>query len=109
MSRGGRLILNFRRHIVCGSDVSRDAVCGRNCHGTPPLVPAGRSGTTIERRKTVVIAQAFAEYSGGSVITSALRDLWLTMQYHLSSMSSSTWLIVGACVGLISYFWLRSS
>ena len=57
----------------------------------------------------MVIAQAFAEYSGASVIVSALRDLWLTVQYHLSALPSSTWLIVGGCAALISYFWLRSS
>jgi hypothetical protein len=56
----------------------------------------------------VVIAQALVEYSGASLMT-ALRDLWLTVQYHLSAMSSSSWLILGACVGVISIFWLRSS
>ena len=63
---------------------------------------------TLERRKTVVIAQALVEYNGASLMT-ALRDLWLTVQYHLSAMKSSSWLILGACIGVISIFWLRSS
>ena len=62
----------------------------------------------LERRKTVVIAQALVEYNGASLMT-ALRDLWLTVQYHLSAMDSSSWLILAACIGVISIFWLRSS
>ena len=80
----------------------------------PPVsTPPGRLFRIVdegfaERRKTVVIAQALVEYSGASLMT-ALRDLWLTVQYHLSAMSSSSWLVLGACIGVISIFWLRSS
>jgi len=56
----------------------------------------------------VIIAQAFAEYGGASLMT-ALWDVWLTVQYHVSAMSLSTWLILGACVGVIAIFWVRSS
>jgi hypothetical protein len=64
---------------------------------------------SAERRTIVIIAQAVGEYAGASVIASALSDLWLSAQYHLSSLSLSSWLIVGGALVLISHFWLRTS
>jgi len=57
----------------------------------------------------VIIAQAFGEYIGASVVASAFQETWRSLLYYLSSLSPSTWLIVGGSLLFLSYFWLRTS
>jgi hypothetical protein len=64
---------------------------------------------TTGRRTIVVIAQALGEYVAVSAISAAFWDAWSSLQFYLTSLDGSTWLIVGGCVALVCILWMRFS